>query len=579
MQRRWLIPERKADAEAHLCSELAVSPLLARLLVNRGLSDPEAAAAFLGARLSEHLRSPMLFRDMPRAAERVVAAVRRGEGIGIHGDYDVDGISGSAVLIRFFRALGVEPALYIPHRLREGYGLNEQGVRTLAACGARVMITVDCGAASHREIELAARHGMDVIVCDHHQVADTPLPACAVLNPIAGDAGFPFSGLCGAGVAFYLALGVRMRLRESGATALPDLRRSLDLVALGTIADLVPIVEENRVLVKHGLRELTRSDQPGLRALKTVSAVSEVNTGTVGFRLAPRLNAGGRLADARRSVELLTTGDESRAGELAASLEEENRARQALEREIFEQAVAMVEGSGGVTRRCSIVLASPDWHPGVVGIVASRLVERYYRPTILVALGAAAGLGRGSARSIRGVNIYDAIKECREALEGFGGHRMAAGLSIRAEKVPELAERFERAVRARVTPDDFLPVAEADCELPFSAINDGCLRDLARLEPHGPGNPEPVFLARNVRVVSRRVVGEQHLKLHLEQDGRSLPALGFGMSGAEVEPGTAIDVLFTPTVHDWGGAETLEVRLRDIHTAWTRSPATVRREV
>jgi single-stranded-DNA-specific exonuclease len=570
MRRRWLIPEARTEAEARLRSELAVSALLARLLVNRGLTDPVAAATFLSARLSEHLRSPMLFRDMPRAAERVVAALCRGEGIGIHGDYDVDGISGSAVLIRFFRALGVEPALYIPHRLREGYGLNEQGVCALAGAGVRVMITVDCGGVSHREIELARRRGIDVIVCDHHQVADTPLPACAVLNPIASDAGFPFSGLCGAGVAFYLALGVRMRLREAGASVLPDLRRSLDLVALGTIADLVPIVEENRVLVKYGLRELTRSEQPGLRALKTVSGVAEVNTGTVGFRLAPRLNAGGRLADARRSVELLTTGDAARAGELAASLDEENRARQALEREIFDEAVAMVEASGGVARRCSIVLASLDWHPGVVGIVASRLVERYYRPTILVALGAAAGLGRGSARSIHGVNVYDAIKACQESLEGFGGHRMAAGLSIRAEKVPELAERFECAVRARVTANDFVPVTDADCELPFSAINDECLRDLARLEPYGPGNPEPLFLARNVRVVSRRVVGDQHLKLYLEQEGRALPAVGFGMSDVELAPGNVIDVLFSPMVNEWAGAETLELRLRDIHTGATR---------
>jgi len=566
-QRRWQILPPQCAAESRLRGELGVSALLARLLANRRMIDPSAAGAYLSARLSEHLRSPMLFRDMVRATDRIVAALGGGEAIGIYGDYDVDGISGSAVLIRFFRALGVEPVLHIPNRLRDGYGLNERGVRALSAAGVRVMITVDCGGASHREIALAQDLGMDVIVCDHHQVTDTPLLACAVLNPIEPDGGFPFSGLCGTGVAFYLALGVRMRLREMGTAPIPDLRRCLDLVALGTIADLVPIVEENRVLVKYGLRELSHSDQPGLRALKAVSGVAEVDTGTVGFRLAPRLNAGGRLADATRSVELLTTSDAARADQLAADLDEENRARQAIEREILDEAVAMVDGAGGIGQRCSIVLGSPDWHPGVIGIVASRLVERYYRPTILVALGGAGGLGRGSARSIRALNVHEAIKACQDDLVGFGGHRMAAGLSIRPEQFPAFAEHFEQAVRARTSADDFIPVTDADCELPLSALGEACLRDLEQLEPYGPGNPEPVFFASNVRVVARRVVGEHHLKLHLQQNERPLAAVGFGMSDLELEPGNVVDVLFSPMLNEWAGTQTIELRLRDIRLA------------
>jgi len=567
MARRWSLLPCRPDAETLLRRELAVAPLLARLLVARGIVTPAAAGVFLNARLSEHLRSPMLFKDMATAADRIITALGRGERIGIYGDYDVDGISGSAILVRFLRALGHEPALYIPHRLRDGYGVSEPGVRRLAEAGARVMVTVDCGGVSHREIVVARDLGIDTIVCDHHQVSGTPLPAHAVLNPIEPDAGFPFSGLCGAGVAFYLALGVRLRLREAGQTNLPDLRRYLDLVTLGTIADIVPLVEENRVLVKFGLRELTQTGSPGLVALKAVSSVSDVSTGVVGFRLAPRLNAGGRLADATRSVELLTTDNRARAEQLAAELDQENRTRQAIELEILDDAVGRVERDPDLAARRSIVLASDDWHPGVIGIVASRLVERYYRPTVLIALDGAAGTGRGSGRSIRGVNLYEAFKACRDSLEGFGGHRMAAGLSIRAERVAPFAEQFEAAIRAATRPDDFIQETRIDAELSLGEINDVLLEDLTRLEPHGSGNPEPVFLARGVAVVSHRIVGENHLKLYLRQGQRSLSAIGFGMADTPIEAGTMLDILFSPERNEWNGNTSIQLRLRDLRRA------------
>jgi single-stranded-DNA-specific exonuclease len=560
--RRWRLAAPAADAAERLCTATGISPLLGRLLVNRKVEAADAAAVFLDARLADHLRSPMLFRDMGRAADRILRALSGGEPIGIYGDYDVDGVSGSAVLVRFLRAVGTEPLLYIPHRLRDGYGLNAAGVERLAAAGARVMVTVDCGAVSHREIGLAQSLGIDVIVCDHHQVSGTPLPAYAVINPIEADAGFPFSGLCGAGVAFYLAMGVRMRLRERGGP-LPDLRRSLDLVALGTIADLVPIVEENRVLVKYGLRELAASDHPGIAALRRVSGVTQMSTGAVGFRLAPRLNAGGRLDDATRSVNLLTTGDIDLAERLAVGLDEENRARQAIEREMLDEAIRLVDAGGDLTGRHSIVLASPVFHPGVVGIVASRLVERYYRPTVLIA-AEEGGVGRGSGRSIAGFNLYEALATCRDCLERFGGHRMAAGLSIKLARVGELAERFEAAVASRTQPEDFVPQVTVDAELALRAVNAGCFADLERLEPFGMGNPEPIFLARGVRVRDRRIVGETHLKLYLEQDGHRLPAIGFGMADFSVAPGDQLDVLFSPMRSEWDGNEYTELRLRDL---------------
>jgi single-stranded-DNA-specific exonuclease len=563
MRRRWSLRPSQPDTEAVLSRELGVAPLLARLLVARGITDAAAATAFLDARLSAHLRSPMLFRQMPAAADRVVAALRTGERIGIYGDYDVDGISGSAILIRFFRALGHEPVLYIPHRMRDGYGVTEAGVRHLAAQGATLMITVDCGGVSHREIGAARALGMETIVCDHHQVSGTPLPAHAVLNPIEPDAGFPFSGLCGAGVAFYLALGTRLRLREQGHTDLPDLRRYLGLVTLGTIADIVPIVEENRVLVKHGLRELMQTSAPGLVALKAVSGVSTVSTGVVGFRLSPRLNAGGRLADARTSVELLTTDDVARAEQLAAALDQENRARQSIEQEILNEALHEVERIPEFDARRSIVLASAEWHPGVIGIVASRLVERFYRPTVLIAIDAATGVGRGSGRSIRGFNLYEAFKACGHTLMGFGGHRMAAGLSIDAAHASDFAEAFETAVRDGTRPDDFIPETVVDAEIALDEITERLLADLERLEPYGPSNAEPTFLARQVTVQSRRVVGEKHLRLYLRQGSRALPAIGFGLADAAIDEGASLDVLVSPEYNEWNGTVTLQLRLRD----------------
>lgn len=569
MARRWTLTPRQPDIETLLSRDSGVSPLLARLLAARGIATSQAAAVFLNARLSEHLRSPMLFAHMGIAADRIIRALRAGERIGIYGDYDVDGISGSAILVRFLRALGQEPLLYIPHRLHDGYGVSEAGVRTLAAGGAQVIITVDCGGVSHREIALARTLGIDTIVCDHHQVSGTPLPAHAVLNPIEADAGFPFSGLCGAGVAFYLALGVRMRLRETGRTDLPDLRRYLDLVTLGTIADIVPLVEENRVLVKHGLRELMQTGRPGLMALKKVSSVDAVTIGSVGFRLAPRINAGGRLADATRAVELLTTDDPARAEQLAAELDQENRTRQGIEQEILEETLRRIERDPAFAERRSIVLASSDWHPGVIGIVASRLVDRFYRPTVLIALSDEKGIGRGSGRSIRGFNLHGAFTACAPLLEGFGGHRMAAGLSIRADQVAAFAERFEAAVRAATTADLFIQQMMVDAELTFPEINEVLVRDLALLEPHGPGNPEPVFLARNVTVLDRRIVGDNHLKLYLRQAGRALPAIGFRMAERDLPDAGSIDILFSPDVNEWNGASSLQLRLRDLR----RTPA------
>jgi len=372
-------------------------------------------------------------------------------------------------------------------------------------------------------------------------------------------------------VVFYLLMGLRMRLREQGEEQVPDLRRYLDLVTLGTVADLVPLVEENRVLVTHGLKEIERSQRPGIRALKEVSGDAEVSSSYIGFRLGPRLNAGGRLAEAQKAVELLTTADGERARVLAADLDQENRARQGIEEKILNQAVAMVGAWPDLAERRSIVLASAEWHPGVIGIVASRLVERFHRPTFLIALDG--GRGRGSGRSPKTFHLYDGLKACADLLEGYGGHRQAAGLSIKANQVAALAERFEAVARSRLSADDLVPVSEVDTEMDLSLLGAQIVAEVRRLEPYGQGNPEPIFLAHEAQVVALRIVGRNpllgkpgHLKLVLRspRGGRSVDAIGFGMADLPVGQGGRITILYTPEINVWNGAASLQLRLRDL---------------
>ena len=548
---------------------------LALLLCNRGLGDPGDAVAFLTASLSAHVRSPLLMKDMGRAAMRLADALRAGERIVVFADYDVDGISGAAELVLFFRELGVDVGLYVPNRVREGYGLNEAAVRSLAAQGARVIVTVDCGSANATELVLASRLGMDVIVCDHHHVPKERPPALAVLNPHQSDCGFPFKGLSGAGVVFYLLMGLRMELRERGADALPDLRRYLDLVALGTVADVMPLREENRVFVKYGLRELDRSGRPGVTALKEVAPVDVASVQAVGFRLAPVLNAGGRVADARRSVELLVSTDLSAARAAAARLRDDNAERREIERRMVSEAVAMVESNAAWERRAAIVVGSPSWHPGVVGIVAARLVDRYYRPAFVLAMGES--LTRGSGRSIAGLHLVEALDGCRGRLMSFGGHRAAAGVTLRTDEVPQFAAAFEESVRARTGPAHFVPRLDVDEEIALAEIDRTLVEDLRALEPSGPGNPAPTFLSRAVEVVSRREVGvadEQagdvrppHVKMLLRQGGAVVEAIGFRLSRLPIRQGSVIDVVFSPQPEDWGGRRGVSLRVIDMRPA------------
>jgi single-stranded-DNA-specific exonuclease len=500
---------------------------------------------------------------MARAGGRLLEAVRRRETIAIYGDYDVDGITASTQLLLFLREIGCQPLLHIPHRLRDGYGLRREALIELADRGARVVVTADCGAAAHDEIAALAERPVDVIVCDHHQNPAVRPPAFAVLNPVVSDAGFPFAGLCAAGVVFYLLMGTRMMLRETGGPV-PDLRRYLDLAALGTVADLVPLLEENRVLVKYGLHEIARSPRAGVRALLDVGGGGHVNVDTLGFRLGPRLNASGRLADAARAVELLACEDDGRARRIAEELDSQNRERRGIEQAMVDEAEAMLATVDDREHRRSFVLASEGWHPGVLGIVASRLVERHFRPVVLLAVEG--DLARGSARGIPGVHLFEALRACAEVLERFGGHRMAAGLTLRRAQIGAFAERFERAIVSMASDGAFVPSLSIDDRLDLDAVTDATLEDIERLEPYGQANPRPLFLAEGVTVVSSRVVGERHLKLALRsrRGRRIVDAIGFRKAELLPEAGSQVDVVFTPELHRWEGRESLQLSVRDL---------------
>lgn len=565
-EKRWRLRAADPGTVRELSSRHSLNPLIARVLVNRGLATAEAAARFLSPSLAD-LPDPFLLPDMDRAVARLVRARQSGETVCVYGDYDVDGITAVALLIGFFGTAGISCRYHIPRRLEDGYGLSADGLQTVAAQGASVVVTVDCGISAVAEAELAADLGLDLIVTDHHTLGPALPAAYAVINPLRSGSAYPCTVLAGVGVAFNLLIALRSRLREDGAFVAgeePDLRHYLDLVALGTIADIVPLLDANRAMVRTGLKVLTAAGRPGIAALKTVAGVDgEVSCGAVGFRLAPRLNAAGRLEDAAAGVELLLTRDPAEAARLAAALDASNAERQALEREILQDALNRIGETAELKERKSIVLASADWHPGVIGIVASRVVDLYHRPTILIALQE--GSGRGSGRSIPGFHLYQALHACADHLLKFGGHRQAAGLSIAEETLASFVERFDAVVSGELADDELVPDLWLDAELQPTDLDIALAERIAALSPFGAGNPEPLFLVRNARIKERRVLKDIHLKLSLVVGERTCEAIGFSLAGRELPD--LIDCAVAMQVNIWNGRRSLQLRIKDLRPA------------
>jgi len=507
-------------------------------------------------------------KGMEQAVERIVRAVESGEKIACYGDYDVDGVTSTVLLAGFLGACGAEVITYTPHRLVEGYGLNAGAVGRLAAQGVRLLVTLDCGITSVSEVAEASRLGVDVVVVDHHTVPVELPAAVAILNPYQPGCGYVSKHLAAVGVTFNLALALRRRLRERGrfhpARPEPNLKEALDLVALGTVADVVPLVEVNRILVRWGLVEVGRARRPGLRALKRVAGVAAgapVSAGQVGFRLAPRLNAAGRLDDAGRGVRLLLSRDEAVVGPLAEELDRENQARQDIERKMLEE--ALVDAAGLVASGArGLVLSRGGWHPGVVGIVASRVAERFHRPVVVI--GVADGVGKGSGRSIEGFHLYDALAACSSHLTRFGGHRHAAGVTIDPASLDGFRRDFERHAAARLADDDLVPRTRIEGWIQPALLDERGASDLERLAPFGAGNPEPVFGLRAIPARARQVgAGGAHLKLQLADRD----AIGFSLGDRLALCSAAVEAAVSLGFDEWDGTRRLQLRVRDLRAS------------
>ncbi len=567
-KRLWVPRNESSDFSAlnDFTDQLQLPHLVARILISREPSL-DCARHFLAARLSE-LPDPFLLADMEIAVDRLQTALANGEKIAVHGDYDVDGITGTVLLYAGLEAMGASNLEYhIPLRLRDGYGLSADAIEKAAEKGVKVVVSVDCGVSAHAEALLANKHGIDLIITDHHQPPPELPDALAVVNPQRHDSFFPFTDLAGVGVAFFLLVALRKRLRDAGwftERPEPDLRHYLDLVALGTIADLVPLQGINRTLTRHGLALLDNSHRVGVRALKQVAGVKEITSGVVGYQLAPRLNAAGRMEDASLGVELLLEQDMVKALNTARYLDLCNRERRELEKQTLQEAeVAVAKLSLDHTH--ALVLAGEGWHPGVIGIVASRLVDRYYRPTVMVAM--AGDSGKGSCRSIRGFHLYRALQACAGHLVAFGGHEMAAGLSLTSAQLNDFTLAMETHARAELSDDDLIPKLRHDGVMLLEELDLQTLRQMEGLAPFGMGNPEPLLLVESVRAMQVQTVGDNHLRFTVCQGAFSHPAISFGMLERREEFQGEIDLLVTPQINHYRGRDTVQLRVKDVRPA------------
>ena len=545
--------------------EAGLPPLLAGLLAARGIVRPEEARRLLSPG-SEPIPDPSLLKDMDRAAQRVRLALERGELIAVYGDYDVDGITATCLLTQFLTARGGRIVPYIPSRLGEGYGLNPEAVQLLAGQGVGLIITVDCGITAVEETALANRLGMDVVITDHHACKEELPPAAAVVDPHQPGCPYPFKGLAGVGVALMLALAV-----AGPEEAQEVFHRFCDLAAVGTVADVMPMTGANRAIVSLGLAQLDPPQRIGFASLIRCAGLEDkpVTSVSVGYTLAPRINASGRMGMAEVAVELFLTQDPIRADELAVQLCELNRERQGIEGAIFQQCVHYLEEN---PQEDAIVLAGNHWHQGVVGIVASRLAERYARPCFMICLDG--GIGKGSCRSWGDINLFALLSSCSGLLENFGGHALAAGFTVREENIPALALALRRAIADSCQGQALPSVLEVDMAVAPQHLTVEAVESLDRLEPCGTGNPRPVFLLQGAQVHTMSQVGRgRHLKLKLESRGAALDAIYFSSQGSELGlyPGCRVDVVFYPQINDFRGARSVQLQVVDLRLAPSRA--------
>ena len=565
---QWRFSLEQEDITEQLSSEFGILPVMSKILMSRNIVNLADARKYLFPSLND-LHNPFLMKDMEKAVHRVIHAIHRKEKIVVFGDYDADGITSIAVLIKFFRVLLPDADFYIPERIGEGYGLNHGAIDLLKSRDVDLIITVDCGVSDLECVDYASTLGIDTIILDHHEVPEIIPRAIAVINPHRPDCPFPFKHLAGVGIAFNFLISLRGKLRQEGFwndRTYPNLKDYLDLVALGTIGDISPLVDENRIFTKIGLDLITEDRRVGLKALKEICGLDAqvMDTNKASFCLIPRINAAGRVGSPAEAVKLLLTDDLVEARDIAKVLDGYNRKRQAIEKTILQEILEEIAKTIDPLKKSSLVFASANWHPGVIGIVAARLVDRFYRPAILISLRN--GIGKGSGRSIADFNIYQGLKKCDSLLLSYGGHQYAAGISIREEDIEEFKRLLEEVIREDIQPVNMISQTTIDAQCQLHDVNHDLLSQIAMLAPFGSRNPEPVLCVRNVNVTASNVVGNNHLRLRLNGDGVSCNGIWFskGHFIKQLTSGTTSDIAFTPQFNYWNGINEIQLKMKDM---------------
>jgi single-stranded-DNA-specific exonuclease len=552
-----------------LAQELSISPVLTKILVSRQVDTYEKARAYFRPSM-EDLHDPLFMEHMDLAVERINRALLNDEHIVIFGDYDVDGTDSTAMLWKFLKDIDARVDYFIPDRIKDGYGISHAGIDHIHAMGAKLLIAVDCGITAVEQVEYARSLAIDVVICDHHEPGNEIPHACAVLDALKPSCSYPFKSLCGCGVAFKLIQALAASepiLSRLGDETQKRLLDYLQYVTLATTADIVPLIGENRIMVKLGIELINSIPVPGLRALIETSGLSpgKISSGQIVFVLAPRINAVGRLGDANRAVEMLASNSFDRAVEIAKIMEDENFQRRKIDEETYLQAQEIVERFLNADNDSAIVLHQETWHPGVIGIVASRLVERYYRPTIMMTT--VDGVAKGSARSVSGFNIHEALKRCEDKLIQFGGHKYAAGLTVELDKVDEFREAFKQVASELLTEDLLTPEIRIDAELQLSDLTPKFLRVLSQFAPFGPENMRPIFAARSVEVLGQpRIVGKNHLRFKVRSNTHVVDAIGFNLGHllSRAQSGSKIDIAFSLDEGEYAGETVPQLKIRDI---------------
>ncbi len=562
--KRWRISPPDANLQKYLSDSLSISPVISQLLINRGMCDIDKIKSFLNSDVSE-LYNPFLMKGMSEAVLRIKKALAKKEKILIHGDYDVDGVTATALLFFTLKEFGAEPVYFIPDRLTEGYGLGSNGVEEAVKIKANLVITVDCGISSHEEVDALNKHGIDVVVTDHHEPPRILPNAHAVINPHQKGCAYPDKNLSGVSIAFKLCQALSAELNNR------NFWKHLDLVTLGTVSDVAPILGENRILVKEGLKLLKNGgSNKGVKALIEVSGIKKDKIGAfeIGFILGPRINAAGRLGYAGIAVELLLTEDDARAKELAKKLNEANQERQKIEKNTLKEAISKIEKDINFKDHRVIVLHNEDWHAGVMGIVASRISDRFNRPAILISTKD--GIGRGSGRSIENFHLFEALASCEGFLKEYGGHQYACGLTILEENMPGFIKLINELAAGAMKTEDLAQAISIDMETGLDTFDYKTIEDIASLEPFGEGNPEPVFCSRNLRLAQPvRVLKGEHIKFQVTDGKKIFEAIGFGIAkDGDIELAlrncSSFDMAYTVSINNWQGMNTIQLKIEDI---------------